>query len=181
VVATTRAKWRAWLAKNHARAGEAWLVLYRKDTGKPSLPYDEAVEEALCFGWIDSVVRPLGQGARAQRFSPRRPGSNVSETNRARIRKLVSQRRMTAAGLAALGDADRWLRAPPPKVAPDIERRIRADPEAFKHYRRFPEAYRRIRIAWIEGARASPEVFEARLSHFLKKTAKGERFGMVRE
>jgi uncharacterized protein YdeI (YjbR/CyaY-like superfamily) len=181
VRATTRAQWRRWLAANHGTRREAWLVLHRNDTGRKSLPYDHAVEEALCFGWIDSVVRPLGNGTRAQRYTPRRKGSNVSELNRARVRRLVRERRMTKAGLEALPGVDEWLDPPPLKVPKDIERRIRSNRDAWAHWRQFPDAYKRIRIGFIEVARAQPDVFENRLVYLIKKTARGERYGMVQE
>ncbi|HEX9709399.1 MAG TPA: YdeI/OmpD-associated family protein [Candidatus Thermoplasmatota archaeon] len=179
VRARDASEWRAWLAKHHRTATEAWLVLHTKASGKRSVPYNDAVDEALCFGWIDSVVKPLGAGARAQRCSPRRRGSPVSEVNRARVRRLVREGRMTPAGLQALPGVDQWLDPPPLVVAKDIERRIRGDPRAWAHYQRLPEAYKRIRVGWIEGARSRPEEFERRLAHFIRKTARGERFGMV--
>lgn len=97
-----RARWRAWLAKHHASAPEIWLITYKKHTGKPSLAYDDAVEEALCFGWIDSIVKRLDDERTVQRFSPRRPKSNLSETNRERVRRLIETGQMTEAGLAAI-------------------------------------------------------------------------------
>src|SRR5205807_1161 len=101
----TRAAWRAWLRRNHARKEEIWLVLHTKASGRPSIAYNDAVDEALCFGWIDSIVKKVGAQSRAQRFTPRRKGSPVSEMNKARARRLVRERRMTSAGRAALGSA----------------------------------------------------------------------------
>jgi uncharacterized protein YdeI (YjbR/CyaY-like superfamily) len=102
-----RAAWRSWLHRNHARKKEIWLVYHAKAGGKRSIAYNDAVDEALCFGWIDSTVKKLGPQSRAQRFTPRRKGSPVSEMNKARARRLVRERRMTAVGLAALGSAAR--------------------------------------------------------------------------
>jgi len=99
--ARTRQQWRSWLSKHHLTAREIWLVRYRKDTGKPSVSYEESVEEALCYGWIDSQERRLDSKRTAQRFTPRSPGSNWSLPNRARVRQLIASRKMTRAGRAA--------------------------------------------------------------------------------
>src|SRR5687767_550105 len=90
----TREEWRAWLAEHHATAAEVWLIGYKKQTGKPSVPYDEAVEEALCFGWIDSIRRKLDEERFAQKYSPRRPRSNWTELNLQRARRLQAEGRM---------------------------------------------------------------------------------------
>lgn len=181
VRAKTAAEWREWLARNHDKAAEAWLVIPSKAYGRPFVRYDDAVDEALCYGWIDSIVKPLGKGVRAQRYTPRRRGSAVSELNRARVRKLVKNGRMTPRGLAALPDVEEWLEPPPLVVAMDIEGRVRADADAWRHYQAFPEAYKRIRVGWIEAARSRPDAFETRLSHFVRMTARGKRFGTVPE
>ena len=92
---TNRKAWRAWLARNHAREKEIWLIYYKKHTGKPRIPYDDAVEEALCYGWIDSIIKRVDDERTAQRFSPRRPKSSLSETNKERVRRLIKAKKMT--------------------------------------------------------------------------------------
>jgi uncharacterized protein YdeI (YjbR/CyaY-like superfamily) len=174
---STRSAWRAWLRRNHAKKREIWLVAHAKSSRRRSIPYDDAVEEALCFGWIDSTMKKLGPSTRAQRYTPRRKGSPVSEMNKARARRLVRQRRMTAAGRAALGDA---LRPEPLHVAPDIRRALRATPGAWSRFERLPITYKRIRLGFIEGARGRPAIFATRLSYFVRMTAAGKRYGMVR-
>jgi uncharacterized protein YdeI (YjbR/CyaY-like superfamily) len=171
------ADWRAWLRKHHRTSREIWLVYYRKSSGKPRISYNDAVDEALCFGWIDSVQKKIDDDRLAQRFTPRRPGSRTSEMNKARARRLVRERRMTAAGLAAVGS----LAKQRIDVAPDISAAFERDPIAWKRFQRFPAAYRRIRLAFVEGARARPEEFRRRLGNLVRKSAKNERFGMVRE
>jgi uncharacterized protein YdeI (YjbR/CyaY-like superfamily) len=99
---TGRAQLRRWLAQNHKSKQEIWLVQYKKATGKSSINYVEAVEEAICFGWIDSFEKGIDAERYATRFTPRRPRSNWTETNKERARKLAEQGRMTAAGLAML-------------------------------------------------------------------------------
>jgi uncharacterized protein YdeI (YjbR/CyaY-like superfamily) len=98
----TRDEFRKWLEKNHKIKKEIWLIQYKKATKKPSINYVEAVEEALCFGWIDSIEKSMDGERYATRFSPRRPKSNWTETNRERARKMIAQGRMTEAGRASL-------------------------------------------------------------------------------
>ena len=177
-----RKAWRRWLARHHRKADEIWLVFYRKASGKPRIPYDDAVEEALCYGWIDSIVKGVDEQRFAQRFSPRRPGSGLSASNRERIRRLQAAGKMTRAGLAAvqtsLAPADtRGERAAP--LAADIRAALHADPAVWRNFRRFPASYRRIRIGWIEGARRRPQEFRKRLGYFIEMTRKSKRFGMV--
>src|SRR5947209_20143288 len=135
----TRAGWRAWLRRNHARKKEIWLVLHTKASGRPSIAYNDAVDEALCFGWIDSIVKKVGVHSRAQRFTPRREGAPVSEMNKARARRLVREGRMTPAGRTALGSA---LRREPLIVAPDVRRALRAEPGALDCFERLPVDYK---------------------------------------
>lgn len=171
------ADWRAWLRKHHTSAREIWLVYYRKNSGKPRISYNDAVDEALCFGWIDSTVKKIDADRNAQRFTPRRPGSPTSEMNKARARRLVRERRMTPAGLHAIGT----LRAPRLVISADVKAALERDPAAWQHFRRFPVAYRRIRIAFVEGARGRPAEFRRRLGNLVRRSAKNQRFGMVRE
>ena len=175
--ARTRDEWRAWLRRNHARANEIWLVNPKKATGEPRVAYNDAVEEALCFGWIDSTNRTLDAGHTAQRFTPRRKGSALSPMNRERVRRLIAERRMTKAGLDAIGGAPADTRL---RIASDIRDALRADPVAWRNFRRFPASYRRIRIGWIEGARDRPAEFAKRLRYFVSMTAKNKQYGMVR-
>jgi uncharacterized protein YdeI (YjbR/CyaY-like superfamily) len=97
---STREAWRAWLARHHAAASGVWLRYAKRHTGGPRVEYDAAVEEALCLGWIDGVVRTVDERYYAQRFTPRRPGSNWSAINRRRFAKLLREGRVTEAGLA---------------------------------------------------------------------------------
>ena len=112
VSARNRAAWRRWLAKNHATSGPVWLVFAKKDSGLASVDYEEAVLEALCFGWIDSLVRRRDEKTYAQLFSPRKKGSNWSASNRARIERLEREGLITDAGRAVI-DFD--ASAPPPE------------------------------------------------------------------
>src|SRR5438874_9891192 len=99
---TNRDEWRAWLVDHQAAENEVWLVYYKKHTGQPRIPYDHAVEEALCFGWIDSIVKRIDGAKFAQKFTPRRDRTRWSALNKRRLRKLIREGRMTAAGLAKI-------------------------------------------------------------------------------
>ena len=98
----TRQAWRCWLARHHRSRREIWLISYKKGSGKRSLDYESAVEEALCYGWVDGQIKGVDDEHYVTRFSPRRPRSNWSDSNRIRVRKLVEARKMTKAGLATL-------------------------------------------------------------------------------
>jgi uncharacterized protein YdeI (YjbR/CyaY-like superfamily) len=172
-----RKDWRAWLAKHHAKAPEIWLVYTTKASGLPRISYSDAVDEALCFGWIDSTVKKVDAHRFAQRFSPRRPGSPWSEQNKTRARKLIKAGLMKPAGARALGDA---LRRTKLAVAPDVLAALKANPAAWRHYQRLPATYRRIRLAFIEGARTRPTMFKTRLRYFVAMTAKNKKFGIVK-
>ncbi len=178
--AANRKAWRAWLAKNHARKKEAWLIYYRKSSGKPRIPYNDAVEEALCFGWIDSIVKKIDSEKFAQRFSPRRHSSGLSQLNKERIRKMILEKKMTKAGLGAVSHA---FKETEEFVFPKrILAAIRKDRKAWENFQKLPESYKRIRIAYTEGRmRQGGEMFRKSLRHFIRMTAKGKRFGFVRE
>ena len=175
--------WRAWLAKNHAREREVWLVYYKKSSGKPRISYNDAVDEALCFGWIDSTVKSVDDECFAQRFTPRRRGSKLSQLNKERVRVLIAKKRMTPAGLDAIahayhGESDHGK----VKLSKDILAALKGDADAWKHFNAFSESYKRIRIAYIESQRLhSNEAFQKSLANFVRKTAKNKKFGFVRD
>ncbi|MBW2972674.1 YdeI/OmpD-associated family protein [Candidatus Woesearchaeota archaeon] len=177
---TDRKQWRSWLAKNHDKEKEIWLIYYRKSSGKKRIPYDDCVQEALCYGWIDSTAKRVDDKSFAQRFTPRRKTSQLSELNRERIRNMIRQGKMTRAGLDAVShvfDKDSKEMFTVPK---DILKALKQDKTTWQNFQKFPESYKRIRIGWIEGARARPDIFKTRLNYFLKMTAKNKRYGMER-
>lgn len=180
---TTRQAWRSWLAKHHRTESEVWLVYYRKETGKPRISYDDAVEEALCYGWIDSTVKALDRERFAQRFSPRRKASSLSQMNKERIRVLVAAEKMTKAGLDAIAHAldPKEDNRQEFHIPPDILEPLKENDEAWQNFQRFPETYQRIRIAFIESRkRHGEEMFRRSLTYFIKMTAKNKRFGFTR-
>ena len=116
--AADRAAWREWLAAQHGSARVVWLLIHKKHAGEPSVTYDEAVEEALCWGWIDGLVNRWNARSYAVRFTPRKPGSVWSGSNVARVERMVAEGRMTPAGQVLVDEAKRrgtWREAPPLK------------------------------------------------------------------
>lgn len=171
-----RGEWRKWLSKNHDKASEIWFITYKKHTGKPTISYNDAVEEALCFGWIDSIVKRLDEDRTAQRYTPRKAKSNLSALNRERVLNLIKQRKMTDAGLTIIKD-QMEVKFEIPK---DILQELKKNKRVWANFQKFPDWYVRIRISFIEGARTRPEMFEQRLNYFIKKTAENKRFGMMK-
>ena len=98
----TRNDWRSWLSEHHDTESEVWLIIYKKNSGQTSVTYEEAVEEALCYGWIDGLTRSRDEVSYIQRYTPRRLRSNWSESNKRRVRKLIAEGQMTEAGLAKI-------------------------------------------------------------------------------
>ena len=165
--------WRDWLKKNYKAEKEIWLVYYKKGTGKPRIEYNDAVEEALCFGWIDSIVKTLDEERTVQRFSPRKPNAKYSQANKERLRSLVEQGKVAREVLDSLGD----VLSETFEFPTDILKTIQADKEAWKNFQKFSDSYKRIRIAFIDGARKRPEEFKKRLRHFIDMTEKNKMFG----
>ena len=170
---TERAQWRAWLKKNYKSKDEIWLGYAKKHTGEPRISYNDAVEEALCFGWIDSIVKTIDQDRFAQRFSVRKSKSNYSQPNRERLRILVKDGKVMEEVLETLPD----LSEDDFHVAPDILEAIRGNDTAWKNFQGFSQPYIRIRISYIEAGRARPEIFEKRLANFINKTEKNKLIG----
>ncbi len=171
--AKDRRRWRAWLRNHSKSADDVWLVYYKKVTGKPRIAYNDAVEEALCFGWIDSTVRGIDDERFAQRFSPRRPGSPYSQANKERLKKLIREGKVAKDILPVPGElGEKRFRIPP-----DILNALKENGEAWRNFRKVSPTYKRIRIAFIEGARKRPSEFTKRLRYFVRMTGKNKRFG----
>ncbi|HQU37128.1 MAG TPA: YdeI/OmpD-associated family protein [Anaerolineales bacterium] len=170
---TNRKDWRNWLEKNYRTKKDIWLVYYKKATGKPRIEYNDAVEEAWCFGWIDSIAKRLDDVRTAQRFSPRKPKSSYSQANIERLRYLVAKKKVMKEVVDSLGDIlnEKFV------VPPDIMKAIKANKQAWKNFQKFSDSYKRIRIAFIHGARHRPEKFKKRLRHFVEQTEKNKMFG----
>jgi len=169
---TDRKDWRKWLRAHYKTEKDIWLVYHKKHTGKPRISYNDAVEEALCFGWIDSTLKSLDHERSAQRFSPRKPKSPYSPANKERLRKLIKQRKVMKEVRETLGELSEEYEIPS-----DILRAIQEDKEAWKNFQTFSDAYKRIRIGFIDGARKRPAEFEKRLRYFIRMTAKNKQYG----
>lgn len=170
---TNRKDWRNWLKKHYKTEKEIWLVYYKKASGKPRIEYNDAVEEALCFGWIDSIVKTLDDERTAQRFSPRKPKSKYSPANRERLGKLVKQRKVIKEVRETLGN----ILEEKLEIPKDILRAIKANKQAWKNFQQFSDSYKRIRIGFIDGARKRPAEFEKRLRYFIQMSEKNKQYG----
>ena len=164
--ASDRKEWREWLCANFETCNEVWFVFPAKDSGEKGISYNDAVEEALCFGWIDGRAGPLDAAHQLRRFTPRRKGSGYSQPNIERLRLLDAQGLIHPKIRPSVEDIIRAPFAYPE----DILEAIRRDEAAWKNYLAFTESYKRIRIAYIEAARKRPAEFEKRLGHFIRKT-----------
>jgi len=165
--------WRKWLKANYKTEKEIWLVYPKKATGKARIEYNDAVEEALCFGWIDSIIKTLDAEHTVQRFSPRKPKASYSQANIERLIYLVAKKKVVKEIAVTLDEVlnKKFV------IPTDILKAIRANKEAWKNFQKFSEPYKRIRIAFIDGVRNRPEEFEKRLRHFIQMTEKNKMFG----
>lgn len=170
--ATTRTAWRAWLEQHHATRTEIWLVAELREKGE-GLSYLDAVEEALCFGWVDGIAKKHDSGRTAQRFTPRRPRSHWTELNKERARRLIREGRMTTAGHAVLPD----LSPTSFVVAPDILAALDASPPARAFFDACPPLYQRVRASYVEEQRKTAPELRKRLEHLVKQSAAQKMFG----
>lgn len=180
VHADDRATWRAWLEANHATVRGAWLVTWRQRTGRGSLDYDAAVQEALCFGWVDSTGGHLDLERGKLYFAPRKPRSVWAASNKARVERLIAAGRMAPAGLAAIErakangswevlDAVERLEVPE-----DLEAALEIRSPAAANFAAFPASARKMLLGWVALARR-PETRAARITEIAEAAARNER------
>ncbi len=170
-----RAAWRRWLTRNAAREPEVWLRYYKKGTGKATVSYEDAVEEALCFGWIDSTVRALDAESYVQRFTPRRPRSRWTQRNIDRVVRLERLGLMTPAGRAAFAGHESRVTAPLPTVLPpELVATFAPQDRAWTAFNAFPPSYRRMAIAWVASAKQDA-TRRRRLVKLIEHSARAER------
>jgi uncharacterized protein YdeI (YjbR/CyaY-like superfamily) len=177
----TAAEFRRWLRRHHQTAREIWVGFYKKGAGRPTVAYDEFVEEALCFGWIDGVRKSLDAESYVNRFTPRRKGSYWSTINIGRARALIRARQMQPAGLAAFTARDAheprrgsYERKTPPKLTRALEARFKAHPEAWRFFKDQPPGYRRM-MSWYVISAKQEATRERRLQVVIDASAKGRR------
>ncbi|MFD2721270.1 YdeI family protein [Hymenobacter monticola] len=182
----SRAEWRQWLAAHHASAAGVWLVYCKKASGLPSLSYAEAVEEALCFGWIDSHPRKLDAARSQQLYTPRRPRSGWSKVNKERLQRLEAAGLLMPAGLAAIARAKQngaWesLDAAEAGLVPDdLAEALAANAAAQAQFAAFAPSARKQILTWVLGAR-QPETRARRVAETMRMAALGKRANFDRE
>ena len=161
-----RKKWRKWLETNFEKRDDIWLEYPKKKTGKKRILYNDAVEEALCFGWIDSTVKSLNEDTTIQRFCKRRAKSSFSQPNKERLKWLLKE------GLIHHSIVDEVEKITNVEfVFPkDVLDKLKSDKTVWANYEKLSASYQRIRIAYIDNARKRPEEFEKRLNNFISKT-----------
>ncbi len=181
---TSAAEFRDWLLANHQTATELWVGFHKVATGRPSMTWAEAVDEALCVGWIDGIRRRVDDERYVNRFTPRRPGSNWSAVNVKRVGELIAQGRMLPAGLAAF-EARRTDPAPYSyerrkdiTLEPTLERAFRADKAAWKFFTSQPPGYRQTAIFWIMSAKKD-DTRQRRLAALIEDSAAGRRLDLM--
>jgi uncharacterized protein YdeI (YjbR/CyaY-like superfamily) len=181
---TNREDWRQWLEKNHDKEREVWLIFYKKHTGKPRVIYDDAVEEALCFGWIDSIVKRIDDEKYAQKFTPRKLDSKWSQSNKKRVEKMIQEDRMTEASLAlvnAAKESGKWEQViSQPKelnIPPGIKDALSTNKEAWENFNKLAPSYKKQYIGWITSAKKE-ETRKRRLKEALEILAQGKKLGL---
>jgi len=172
-----RQQWRNWLEKHHARSPGVWLVFYKEHTAVRSIPYEDSVCEALCFGWIDSLIKRLDDDRYARKFTPRKPTSKWSDINRKRWLALKVAGLLTAAGLAAAPTDNTYARPSIPDLPAYVAEALKANPKAWGFFQELAPSYRRHFVAWIHLAKR-PETREKRIRESIALLAAGKKLGL---
>lgn len=172
--AANEQQWRKWLFQNHTKKKEIYLYSPHKETGLESIPYYDAVRQALCFGWIDGVKKKYGEDASVQRYTPRVKNSSWSELNKHHARVLISQGLMTPSGYKILPDLvnDEF------QVPDDIMKKLRGNRDAWTNYQELPEYYRRLRLASISRMKDyNIDMYNKKVQRFIEMTKQNKRYG----
>lgn len=179
-----REQWRNWLEKNQAKETEVWLVFLKQHTGRPNVSYNDAVEEALCFGWIDGVKRSIDEDRYMHRFTPRRPDSKWSKLNKERAERMLQAGHMAPAGEKSIKLAKKNGKWTEPVSAninftmpPELKARLKNSKKAATFFASLAPSYKRQYIAWIATAKR-PETKERRLDEAIGLLNRGEKLGM---
>lgn len=182
---TNRKEWREWLKKNHNKKETIWLIYYKKHTGKPRIPYDDAVEEALCYGWIDSTVKRIDEETFMQKFTPRKKNSIWSKLNKKRVEKMTKAGKMRKAGMDKIDEAKRngeWDAANAIKDDVEIplalEQALNRNRKAKDNFDNFAPSYRRNYILWVANAKRH-ETIDKRIEEVVKRAEKNIKPGMM--
>ncbi|MGX5817065.1 YdeI/OmpD-associated family protein [Chitinophaga lutea] len=176
----SRQAWRQWLKKHHRTEQSVWLTMYKKETGKPSMEWSDAVDEALCFGWIDSTRKSIGDGAFIQFFTRRKPGSNWSKINKDKVERLIAEGLMMKAGLDAIEIAKQngsWSRLDQVEegiIPKDLEKAFKAHPGSKKYFMGLSKSVRKMMLGWIAMAKR-PETREKRILEIVVAAGEGRK------
>ena len=167
-----------WLEKNHAKQTELWILFYKVHTNKKSMRYAEAVEEALCFGWIDGIVKRIDDEKHAQRYTPRKPRSIWSNVNKERAKRMIEQGKMTDAGLVKIKEAKKsgwWKRAYSFEVenimSPEMKEVLMSDEQAWNNFQKFGKSYKNTYIFYVNYAKRE-ETKKKRMQMVLERAKK---------
>ena len=182
---SNREEWRAWLAENHDRSSEIWLVYFKKESGLPSLEYEETVEEAVCFGWVDSLIKRIDAQKYARKFTPRTQDSQWSEPNKRRVKRMIEAGLMTEHGLklvVAAKQTGRWDQVvKPPQLDfdlhPEFESALQGNPAALQTFTDLAPSYRKQYTGWINHAKRS-ETRRKRIREAISRLGAGEKLGL---
>jgi uncharacterized protein YdeI (YjbR/CyaY-like superfamily) len=174
------ADWRNWLAKNHDREQEVWLVYFKPASNRTNLDYESSVEEALCFGWIDSIIQTIDEEKYARKFNPRRLDSKWSETNKRRLLKVIREGRMTEAGMAKvtfdINEVDPGKPRPkrsPVKMPDKMEQALKSRPGLWEAFRKISPSFQRTYTLWLSDAK-KPETFARRFKMLVEEVMSGK-------
>jgi uncharacterized protein YdeI (YjbR/CyaY-like superfamily) len=174
----TRKQWRQWLANHHASSPGIWLVRHKQHTGVKSMPYEDVVREALCFGWIDSLVKRLDDDRFAIKVTPRKPTSKWSDINRRRWKELEAAGLLATPGRAAAPTANRYAAKPTiPALPPYIANAFKTNRKAWQHFQALAPTYRRHFVAWIHTAK-QPETRGRRIRESIALLSAGKKLGL---
>jgi uncharacterized protein YdeI (YjbR/CyaY-like superfamily) len=181
----TREEWRKWLEENHSAEQGIWLIYFKKPSGKSRIPYNDAVEEALCFGWIDSKIKRVNDDYYIQWFTPRRPGSRWSKLNLQRAQKLIQEGRMKPEGLSKYKEADEKTQlnydigTKINMVVPDdLLDALRIHPVAYNNFINFPPSSRKLYIFWLNSAKRSV-TRQGRIARIVERSENNIHAGMM--
>ncbi len=177
-------EWRKWLKRNGAKETEVWLVFYKKESGKQSIGYGEALDEALCFGWIDSLIKRIDDEKYVRKFTPRKDKSKCSEANKKRVEELIKEKRMTKRGLAKITAAKengQWNKLDRPSVSPEppeeFSFQLKKNPKAKKVFDKLAPSHKKQYLLWINSAKKA-ETKNRRIQEAVKMLEKNEKLGM---